>query len=80
MVCTNFSEDQEICRGCDEFFYHGELGSVFELKFTSHATHILGGNGEGRVREGRVWARWTGRGVGHSWALRGYLLEFFYVR
>jgi hypothetical protein len=49
MVCTNFSEDQEVCRGCDEFFNHRELGSVFELELTSHATHILGGNGEGRV-------------------------------
>jgi hypothetical protein len=65
MICTNFSEDQEVCRGCDEFLYHRELGSMFELELTSHATHILGGNGEGRVGGGRGLGKAVGAG---EWA------------
>ena len=77
--------------GCDESSDHGDFGSPFQLKFSSHAADILGADGDGGVEGGcgqggggGVGGRWWGGGVGwrwveHSWASWGHVvvLVFF---
>ena len=46
--------------GCDESSDHGDFGSPFQLKFSSHAADILGANGDGGMEGG------CGRGGGEG--------------
>ena len=54
--------------GCDESSDHGDFGSPFQLKFSSHAADILGADGDGGVEGGcgqgggRGWGQVVGRG------------------
>ena len=47
--------------GCDESSDHGDFGSPFQLKFSSHAANILGADGDGGVEGG------CGQGGGRGW-------------
>jgi hypothetical protein len=49
----------------DKFPDHREVWSFFELEYTSHATHVLGSNGNG-------WAWGFGLNGGRWWSIAGH--------